>query len=801
MKAEVAQWPFRPIHITNDGETIEDPHRPDLDKLKGLGIISNEHLRGIETTMCANLQKPTTLIEFPPPGEAVEAVRTDSPLLDATPPPCGLLPTCKLLRDIEINGEKCKCCHDCDIVHASLLKGLKIGEITGRVKERINDSGYIQEYKRRNADREMIRLRAVEIHGREKRYCLEYDCPLLGYRETVFPVFFEGRVVAVFFAGQICLASTKGDMVKIQNAFFNSALAPKEVKKRQKEIVRLHNQIVTGDLWDDLKYEDFLKRVCQEVARLENTLKAEMSMQRERRVKERIENQIKELQARFRASAKKGDLCELWGNVGQCMEALRRDFCIRYVIIFGIERPMQQNRQSLGVVAGNWGEDVPTGLAGKIEAKALRYNLDKIPARFRGVPMTSESIPTDNLSDRYSVRNAMIEAIEEFPERFARKKNLIRIFPLPFSEHGSVVVLIGYCDDNPLTSVENRPSIENRPSKKSGAKDEGYLDKNIGIFYLYVLSMLSSILAKAAQENMSASLRVLGHEADQLNFGLEGIRRRYLSDVTKLRRLEGKKLEDVCRDIEGYFGQLNFLFRQSTQAVTELPLLKKDLFWAYREILFKWEDMYRRTARLKKLKFEVFRTWERDPDRPRLYGDKNLLEQLVYSLVSNAVKYCHKGTKIYLDCVKIDPAKNDSPHILTVTNYGRIFDCDSPFELGARGNNVEGVEGLGIGLHNARRIAVAHGGSLGLEQLPNDGRISDFYVPLIGPYIERFSGTDDPLVQRLRKERERLKNAGKYDAIVADNVQYAPRRMQLLKLIRRPTYEVRLRVTIPAKRS
>ena len=92
------KWPFRPDHITNDGEKA--PKDSPLMKLLGDGIISNEHLQGIETAICAKLRYPTTIMEFAPErkgkaAEKVVPVRTDSPLMDQAEEPFGFHPPCR----------------------------------------------------------------------------------------------------------------------------------------------------------------------------------------------------------------------------------------------------------------------------------------------------------------------------------------------------------------------------------------------------------------------------------------------------------------------------------------------------------------------------------------------------------------------------------------------------------------------------------------------------------------------------------------------------------------------------------
>lgn len=111
------QWPFRPIHITNDGE--ESRERPDLKKLIGPGIISNNYLAAFQSEICSSIDRATTLIEFSPSGDPI---RTDSPILAYK-----IHPVCRLLREFdpcvsspkEFN-EGCQC-KDSDAHHALLF--------------------------------------------------------------------------------------------------------------------------------------------------------------------------------------------------------------------------------------------------------------------------------------------------------------------------------------------------------------------------------------------------------------------------------------------------------------------------------------------------------------------------------------------------------------------------------------------------------------------------------------------------------------------------------------------------------
>ena len=156
--AELKKWPFRPVHITNDGEKA--PKDSPLRKLTGYGIIPNEHLRGIETTICANIQYPTAIIEFSPEKEPV---RTDSPLLDLVEDPFGWHPPCRLFHKFNQNKE----CQKCDREHELLFCGLSESNFAKKIQRRIGESRYIQDYL--SSTRREVEIYPKEIYYQKKK--------------------------------------------------------------------------------------------------------------------------------------------------------------------------------------------------------------------------------------------------------------------------------------------------------------------------------------------------------------------------------------------------------------------------------------------------------------------------------------------------------------------------------------------------------------------------------------------------------------------------------------------------------
>jgi signal transduction histidine kinase len=175
------------------------------------------------------------------------------------------------------------------------------------------------------------------------------------------------------------------------------------------------------------------------------------------------------------------------------------------------------------------------------------------------------------------------------------------------------------------------------------------------------------------------------------------------------------------------------------------------------------------------------------------------LEQLVYNLVNNAVKYCYRGTRIHLDCKKkyLGP---HHPHILTVTDYGMKMDVGpAVYELYSRGLNTTRIEGLGIGLFLVKKIAEAHGGSVGYSS----AKVSDYNVPLIEPYLRaQLQWRQSDFMRDLDRELERLGRSGDYYRIVAlgegNELRYSrPTRGELVNSIKKATWEVTFEVVIP----
>jgi two-component system, OmpR family, sensor kinase len=107
-------------------------------------------------------------------------------------------------------------------------------------------------------------------------------------------------------------------------------------------------------------------------------------------------------------------------------------------------------------------------------------------------------------------------------------------------------------------------------------------------------------------------------------------------------------------------------------------------------------------------------------DRPLMvYGDANLLSQVLGNLVSNAVKYSPDGSPVRIT------SSRDGAHIAVVIEDHGIgipdTDREHVFERYYRGSNTSGVVGSGVGLYLAKTIIGLHQGSITLDSRESEG--------------------------------------------------------------------------------
>lgn len=494
--------------------------------------------------------------------------------------------------------------------------------------------------------------------------------------------------------------------------------------------------------------------------------------EREQYVNEKVRKYIKIVRRGLKSEVLKGDegLNELWNVLQECANLIKIDFSLKHVCIFGHNRIRRELLPKLYIVAAD------NDFSKKFNCRNLRYDLDKVPRSSKKILSEKKIV----ISNKEPLLLDGIEGIE-----LDSNKDFIRIFAAPSSSDIRIVTWIVY-DNNLWNPLINKSDIESA----------AVLEIGIRPFYSFILSTLACILANTAKNYMQNMIMGFRHETTQYSLGLNLLRDIYLSDMHKFKKLSDQEMILLHRDVEGYLRQLSLLFEQAKILTSKFPDPEKVIISNLNELLLKWNHTYRLDATVKKIHL-VINHQPINNESSHLHADPLLLDILLQHIIGNAIKYSYRGTRIQIDCSKLNE-KSNGFILLSFKNYGcRMEKGYRPFQLGHRGNNVRHIKGSGVGLFLARQITSAHDGLIKQDVK----RISDFNVPLIEQYLNnKTSLINRALLKPLHDSFLELKQSGQYKDIVAHNNEsekyYKATTHELLKSINNPTYEVTLNVRL-----
>jgi two-component system, OmpR family, phosphate regulon sensor histidine kinase PhoR len=154
----------------------------------------------------------------------------------------------------------------------------------------------------------------------------------------------------------------------------------------------------------------------------------------------------------------------------------------------------------------------------------------------------------------------------------------------------------------------------------------------------------------------------------------------------------------------------------------ELDLSEISLPDFLEEILRDWEK--RLAAKQLKSRLDV------PPDLPKLEADESRLQEVIYNLLDNAVKYSPAGSLISLQAA----VSGDRMRISVADQGIGIREADLPriFERFYRADKARSRElgGTGLGLSIVKHIAQLHGGTAEAESAPGKGTTISVLLPL-----------------------------------------------------------------------
>ncbi|MBW5447976.1 response regulator [Cohnella sp. CFH 77786] len=124
-----------------------------------------------------------------------------------------------------------------------------------------------------------------------------------------------------------------------------------------------------------------------------------------------------------------------------------------------------------------------------------------------------------------------------------------------------------------------------------------------------------------------------------------------------------------------------------------------------------------------------------DDRLPLAAADENRVQQILYNLVGNALKFTEQGyveITAHVDGPWIYVSVSDSGIGIPADKMEAIFE---PFEQG-EGSAAREYGGAGLGLAISKKLVELHGGSLGLVSVPGRGSTFTFTLPIGDPNLQ-----------------------------------------------------------------
>ena len=114
---------------------------------------------------------------------------------------------------------------------------------------------------------------------------------------------------------------------------------------------------------------------------------------------------------------------------------------------------------------------------------------------------------------------------------------------------------------------------------------------------------------------------------------------------------------------------------------------------------------------------------------PKIWIDRNQFQQVIFNLISNAIKHCYSDPSSFQ--VNIDGDKTENEFVIRVRDWGPGISAqmrDAIFEEGVRTSDAiqRNITGQGLGLWVVREIVKGHGGKVKVTSLKQPTEISVF---------------------------------------------------------------------------
>lgn len=662
-------------------------------------IIAYDELRMILNDICNKLRRPITAININYEWENYMESCVDS---DASY--YALRSTCRNFR-VAAGEEYCR---KCDKYYAHYCKDLI--ENSACYKEPLD---YFSE---------ICKNDPPELQYNGEREYLVYNCPMLGYCEMCFPIYFKKRIIGFLVVGEVLLEDGLKIKNEIAEAFFNKhsdfeqennifrnylQLSDDINKKNfikqymQNEIniqpmllkdFNRKEQAVSTDFKTPLSNQDFKELInmcCYEIEQLESLLENRWRQKKKENFKTTISNIIENFEQEYSQIIKEEQISYnniqnmfdiVCKSIGKLLNIYDFNFCKIYANLSNISR---------GYFEKTIGECPTEFSCLSCDFSRLRFNMTNCVSSLK----------------KQLTNNPLMCFNDEFGEVIDEKENVV-------------------------LACENLIVLFNIKNKYLQQK---YYDLNIQILFKEIEKLFTCLNAnferisiKFIQQQHEKTLHMYRHECAHLAQRIQQ-NNKYYSDRERYEFLSVEKKENISRDINSTALLLQHL---STNIGLLLGSINNNVikldnsFVDVRDEINKWRAMFR--LELKKKKLKLYNATAPIDFNLRFDTHNELFGIMLFNLIDNAVKYAHWGTTIYTDV---------TPEQIIIKNYGvEIEEGSRPYDLYYRDKkNVHKKLGDGIGLYSSKKIADI----LNIELYHTCEKISDFNLAFVKEALER----------------------------------------------------------------
>lgn len=807
-------------------------------------IFTESELEHVQNKICSEIKSSTTILEFC--GKL--PIRHDSNISSiAHRASCDIFRTC-------FGDGKCRTCDEDYAIH---MFDVDINSIRDGQSLLKNDDHSID-------DKYSVDHMSLKPVWRKKQYngentlFVEYDCPILGYRELMFPIILDNKTIAVLFVGQIKLEGKKKFIRGQKERYFNQHQYELEnyfIKNPRILDNGSFKYNITIDLDDNLRhclksklnintptYNQIMKSINS------NDVNLNFEISKEQLDFEIIKDQI--------IREKSNDS----NSMHHIQRGLKRDILknneyddlIKSIIVQlkifqssirdNIKKNIKQYLPSTTMKIVNEFHKDLSNINKKIDERTKKYFWDKIVnitlerlteklglkfVKLFGDNDIADTSKLNLVSQSGEVKNSISyshfdidmlknseanENIElssiEFPILFDfldnqdnqsdRNDSILLYFPLQFSLNKSMVILFQFKNTTSNIVSDVLP----------------VLCKELYTIMAFICTAYASIDTLNESTNVKKLISIYRHEIAHHVQGLSRINNQYFDNYDKYYSRNLIDLKNAYSNFTSILERMlyiskntRFLYDNPNINITEIQIIK--------DIFRKFINIYAKELRMQFKKIEL-PDYHNDANVLRkIETDENLIDLIVNNIISNAVKYSHWGTKIYIDI-----RKNNNRKVLSIKNYGiqiyeKGFSKKDVYKLYMRNINAKRIDpnGAGIGMHVCAQLTKLLGYKMDFIE---HSISSEYHVPFLNEYMQEYIRQENlyksnsitqselnsfkhPDHIDIKSQYKSLKNDGSLLKILntGEMNPHAKRDMNVIKeMIKRPTYEITCEVEI-----